>query len=211
MSLSKEEFKLYHSPGFKGLWKNYGLKTLWRGLLIPLLFSLGVSFLIFLSHPEGKDIEDLVLRIKDQSITIIPSLLGFLLGGYTFLIGFGNVDTLKTMTEPRGDSKTSYFQNTSSIFAFCILAQALTLLLAFFYEIASHIHLEKIDSLSSISKYYTSINSIGFFIILLSLSYSIFLLPNMVLNVFNFSQVYHQKLAIQRIKDKRKEDQQKNS
>ncbi|RNI32248.1 hypothetical protein EFA69_02665 [Rufibacter immobilis] len=193
-----QELEDRHLAGFAGLWKNYTRDKLFRGIKFPLLFSLVFTILFSFFN---EDLYTIIKDISSTTLSVIPNLLGFLLGGYAIIIGFGNVELLKSTTRTSENKPVSLFQAMSSIFAFCILAQAGSLILGAVYQLFINVDFESVSWFDTIQPYYRSFNVLWLFLITFALLYSIFLLPVMLINVFNFAQAYHLRLTIERIKE----------
>ncbi|MEJ7665551.1 MAG: hypothetical protein WKG07_41520 [Hymenobacter sp.] len=116
-----------HEAGFAGLRHLYPRDLLWKGILWPAIISSLLTGIFLLAQIEPLKI---VFSIVESIIAVMPSLLGFLLGGYTILISFSNSKLLKSLTEIPANDKISVFQKVSCIFALTILVQSATLLLA---------------------------------------------------------------------------------
>jgi len=201
-----KELEQRHLAGFKGIWRNYTKDKLYKGLKYPVIVSLifTLFFAIF-----NEDIFEIIKNLASLTLSVIPNLLGFLLGGYAIIIGFGNVDLLKSTTRTSENKPVSLFQAMSSIFAFCILAQAGSLIIATIYSLFTSLNLNNIECLNVLIPYYRTFNIFWLFLMIFALLYSIFLLPVMLINVFNFAQAYHLRLTIERIKEEQKKSDNK--
>lgn len=143
-------------------------------------------------------------------MTIMPSLLGFVLGGYAIIIGFGNEKFMKSTAKISEDEPISYYQTFSSVFAFSILCISFSLVISFvFYLIGL------IDPIFYASDYLIDvINYIGLFILIFAVTYAIFQIPVMIINIFSFSQTHHINLVMQneleRLEKERHKKEQNN-
>jgi hypothetical protein len=63
-------------------------------------------------------------------LTVIPSILGFSLGGYAMLLAFGDREFLRLLAEPIHGRSTSYFMELNASFVHFILLQTISIFLA---------------------------------------------------------------------------------
>ena len=191
-----DELKQRHPAGFAGLWATYPVKQRRRGLRIPLILS---AVLLIFYLLAGNDPLALILNFTQLTFSVVPSLLGFLLGGYTILIGFGNADLLRATTRTSIKSPVSLFQTMSSVFAVCILAQIFCLMVAGLLYFTTQIKIVSGSFLSNFAPSFGVLNFCGLSVLLFALTYSMATLPTMLINIFNFAQAYHYKLSRQRL------------
>lgn len=192
-----QAFKKQHQVGLRGLLAIYPTDKLKRGIRWPLLTTVvvGGAMLLLGKNNTQQNLED----IAGLVVSVLPNLLGFLLGGYTILIGFGNVDLLKSATKVYPESGISLFQTLSSIFAITILVQSLTLILGLAAHFGLQIEVSKQGPLASFYHTVPLLDGIAFVILMFALFYSVFALRDMVLNIFGFAQMYHQTLTLERL------------
>jgi hypothetical protein len=177
-----------HEPGLKGLWHLYPRDLLYAGLIWPIVIAtiLLVSFIL-----AQLDSQKLVTSIIDATISVMPSLLGFLLGGYTILISFANSNLLKSLTSKPGNSSISVFQKVSCVFALTILVQSATLFLALIGRF-SMLNAIKISSHNSSA--INTIDCINYFFsyaLLMMLLYTIVAFKDILSNIFSLTQLFH--------------------
>lgn len=63
-------------------------------------------------------------------LTIVPSILGFSLGGYAMLLAFGDRAFLRLLAEPIENRKTSFFVELNASFVHFIILQTISIILA---------------------------------------------------------------------------------
>jgi hypothetical protein len=189
-------FQNQHQVGLKGLITVYPTDKLKAGAKWPLLVTIvvGMAVLLLGKDSNEKNLED----ISGMAVSVLPNLLGFLLGGYTILIGFGNVDLLKSATKVYPESGISLFQTLSSIFAVTILVQSLTLILGLVAHFGLQLQVSKEGLFSWLYPLVPILDGIGFLALFFTVFYSVFALRDMVLNIFGFAQMYHQTLTLER-------------
>lgn len=187
-----------HKTGFSGLWSIYDKKKLFYSLITPLAFSILFTILLSLT---SKNLYLTINEVITLVLSIVPNLLGFLLGGYALIVGFGNERFLQSLTKQvKGDSIT-YYQKFSSVFAFTIYSLSISLIIGIIFSFC----LKVPAPLCIPASFILSINVTALFILLFFLIYSGFLLPTMVMNIFDFSQIHHIKLYSARMNEEKEE------
>jgi len=177
-----------HEPGLKGLWHLYPRDLLYAGLIWPIVIAtiLLVSFVL-----AQLDSQKLVTSIIDATVSVMPSLLGFLLGGYTILISFANSNLLKSLTSKPGNSSISVFQKVSCVFALTILVQSATLLLALIGRF-SMLNIIKISSHNTFAINTLSyVNYFFAYALLMMLLYTVIAFKDILSNIFSLTQLFH--------------------
>jgi hypothetical protein len=187
-----------HRMGIFGLVAIYSKTKLLRGSIGPAL----LATCLFLTVKNAHLSSEVVLKhLADTAVSVLPNLLGFLLGGYTILIGFGNIDLLKSSTLIIPGQRTSLFQMLSSIFALTIYIQIITLIVSLIVQFTLTIPAKGEGFVSELFKWSANINSSAIVIISFLLFYCILSLLAMVINIFNFAQKYHLALTEERLED----------
>lgn len=185
-----------HPTSFKGIYKSYSLKDVfeskpfWGSLILTFVFG-GLFFF------SDKSFYELLLVLNENVLNLYPNLLGFNLGGYALIIGFGNNDLIKGLTKKGKDKKNSIFQRLNGIFAFTLILQAFVLIFAFVSDFVISLDL----GTSSTPIYYFT-NGIALFVITFFGLWGILILPIVIANVFTFGQLHHFTLTKERIKDR---------
>lgn len=134
---------------------------------------------------------DLITDMVNQLIIWIPCILGFTIGGYSFLIGFIQSNLMQKISEPRPNSNFSLFQVASAAFACNIILQGISFIIAFVVHYA--MYLDSKRSWKWVLPDYANyvINLITFLLVGLSFAISLAVVIQIVINVFNFSQLHH--------------------
>lgn len=177
-----EDIKRKHKGGFNTLLMIYlKHKRLLKSLQLWLAVGFSIIFLLLsLFCLNGKvSIIELMAVVVNNVLSIMPTILGFSLTGYVLFIGFGNSNFMKNVTE-QNDEGYSFFQHFSSIFAWCVLVQSITLILSFVVSFFIGLNIQYENALI--------VNYAVLYIVLLSMFYSLFLIVRFVLNMFQFSQ-----------------------
>ena len=183
-----------HKPGLKGLYRVYDRSKFVKSLCIPSFISVVIFPCIIITQQNTYEVIEAIAKVI---LSIMPSLLGFVLGGYAIIIGFGNEKFMKSTAKISVENPISFYQKFSSVFAFSILCFATALVLAFVIILFSFIIISEIVPVIIIS----SINYFTLFILMFTSIYSIFQIPVMILNIFTFSQTNHINLVSQNLKD----------
>jgi hypothetical protein len=204
--------KSRHKKGIVGILQSYGLINMLCSIPAVSTFLFSISFIVFLCFSPSINIYDVLVHLSDLSLTIFPNLLGFSLGGYALIIGFGNTALLKSMTKTKNETDQTIFQRMNGIFAFGLLLQVFELLFAFIVKF-----IVAIGSSSTIPFFLNHllvcqiINLFGCFMLTLCASWSLAIIPYIVSNVFLFGQMHHLYLTKERIiEDRRKEAAKQN-
>jgi hypothetical protein len=66
----------------------------------------------------------------DDVLTVVPSVLGFSLGGYAMLLAFGDVKFLQRLAEPEENGAVSYYLALNASFVHFIVVQMIAIVLA---------------------------------------------------------------------------------
>lgn len=111
-------------------WRNYGG---FKALLCSIYFW--ISFLLALSAT----IINYILfqeywKWWDDVISIIPSVLGFSLGGYVFLVGFGDKKLMKIMREKKTEKSKSIYMRLNATFVHFIFIQFISLFITVVFK-----------------------------------------------------------------------------
>ncbi|MCT4587304.1 MAG: hypothetical protein N4A71_05735 [Carboxylicivirga sp.] len=186
----KKEFEK-HDVHFKTLFKIYGgfygfITSIyfWFALVCSVFFILINSFLLGIEEFE------LINKVVGVLLSTFPSILGFNIGAYALVIGFGDKSVLDKIRESEGENGYSLFQTIGGTFAVSVLIQSFTFMIAFLVNLFT----ESFGDLNALNLSYSTISSFNriiAFIVLFSALYSVALIPKIVLNVFSFSQLYH--------------------
>lgn len=181
ISIVKDDKKLLRSP------------QLWGALIIC------VSAIIYI-WIAGIDPLNGLNHVVELSINILPDILGFNLGAYVLFISLSSDKLLDELSEPDDESDYSTYQHISAVFAWGILIQAFTLIIAYVFSMAISLEIE--------SGYAQLINFLALALILFVSIYAVLLIYRIVMNVFSLGQVIHFSTIISK---KEKENDQKHN
>lgn len=176
----------------------------------PLIGSLTVStaIVLFSCVANPNNLYHLLTDTIDLLLSFFPNLLGFSLGGYSLIVGFGNLDLIK-----KGSKVDSYsvYQILNAIFSLSIVLQVITTIISFTISWALKTQLLNIFSLPFDWPTHL-INAIVLWFISVSALYSLVLTPYVVSNLFTLSQVNHLYLTVEHLKElKVKEEEKKRA
>lgn len=181
--------------GIKALMTLYKPKC--KDILIALTFSIFTIIPIcMLSITPSIELLDTVVSLI---LNIIPAILGFVLSGYALLIGFGNFNFI---AKQKKAGQITLYQKISSVFTVSLLFQMILLILGIIFRFAMDASLS-IDNLKLVSV----INYSSIFFLLSFLFYVILLVKDLVIVIFNYSQLQHFKINSNQ--EKNKEEEQK--
>lgn len=131
LSIKEEALKLTKAPrrSFSLYWNAYGgFKALWGSFY--LWTALVLAFLLTLVALSGDSSESEIWNWADETINILPDVLGFSLGGYAMLVGFGDENFLQAIRGADEDGTASPYMEVNAAFVHFILVQALALIFA---------------------------------------------------------------------------------
>lgn len=156
--------------------------------VVSIIASILFTLLVFIFKV---DFYILILEIKDILIIFLPSILGFTIAGYSLVVGFIHNDMLSEISEPAENSKFSLYQKMSSAFALNIIFQAIALIIAYLIHFVEFIEKHKTLKFSLPVDGIKSINFIGLIFISYWFIISVLLVIQIIINIFNFSQLHH--------------------
>lgn len=118
--------------------------------------------------------------------SVIPCLLGFNLGAFILIVGFGSTDVLKRISKPLSKQKNfSLYQKLISVLGASVFIQVTTLATGFIFQSISILNIPDYLNSSNI------INPLALFFLMLLIFYSISQLFVVVKHVFLFGQTIH--------------------
>ena len=179
---------------------NFGLSSLFQisgfeksffsnwSTILPIIIS-GIVFIFSLAIKV--DIYKLIVEVKGLMINFLPGILGFTIAGYSLMVAFIQAGMLNEITEPMKDSKYSLYQKMSSTFAINIILQGLSLVFAYFIHFLIYFDTNRKDKFIYSECYLKVINTIGLIVIVYAFFVSLFMIIQIVLNIFTFSQLHH--------------------
>jgi hypothetical protein len=154
-------------------------------------------------------IYDLIVDMVNNLIIWIPCILGFTIGGYSFLIGFIQSNLMQKISEPGTKSIFSLFQVASAAFACNILLQSLCLIIAFVVHYAIFIDTKKGLQWRLPPLLIWWINLFVFLLVGISFAIALAVVVQLVINVFNFSQLHHYNTNKEKLDQKKTEETKK--
>jgi hypothetical protein len=139
--------------------------------------------------------------------SVIPCLLGFNLGAFILIVGFGSSDILRIITTPLKKQKDySLYQKLMSVLGISVFIQIFTLALNTLFQLISFYSPPLICINVSIV-----FNSIALFLLVFSFTFSISQLFIVVKHVFLFGQTIHFFIQHKEIINSETEDKKKNT
>lgn len=198
MDIDEEEIKRKHKGDIRTLWKIYiSDKAFYNNLYFKISIGLSLSLLL-LSYLSITPLYYLIIKVVNITLSILPNLLGFNLGAYILIVGFGGTNILNTITKPlKKQSNYSFYQILNGVLGIAVIVQIITLLMAFLINFWDEI---QVNFKWHFENAYI-INSIILFIVIFFTIYSILLLVNVVKHVFIFAQTIHFCIYIEKLKE----------
>ena len=194
MYSDNEEVKTIHKGDLWTLWKIYQSdQKFYENFFFKLSCYLTLAFIIS-SFLTTISTYELILKVINTSIAILPNLIGFNLGAYILVVGFGSTEILKAITKPlQGQNKFSFYQKLNGVLGVSIIIQIAALLASFLFSLWNEIQksLIWIPQNKCLIALIIMINIFVLFLITLLVIYSFLLLINVVKHVFMFAQTIH--------------------
>lgn len=170
--------------GLKAIMKLYDKKLLINGAKLPSIMTL---IIVVTFAWLGRMEKEIISSVVDLVLSIIPSLLGFVLSGYALLIGFGNIEII-AKKKANEDNNPTLYQKVSTVFAVSLIMQIMLLVYAFGLKIILKINL---PCLSDNFLICNLINYTLFALLTFASFYVTMMIKDLVINIFNFSQIQH--------------------
>lgn len=186
-----QDLKDRHKGDILTLWKIYESDNSFYNNFYFKASLLTSIFLAILAFVFKVDIYELIKTTCEISLNILPNLLGFNLGAYILIVGFGSTDILAVITKPlKAHNNYSFYQKLNGVLGISVIVQILTLFVTFLFRIWDSIQVKFIyNSISD--KLVMIINIVSLLFIFLLVIYSFLLLINVVKHVFMFAQTIH--------------------
>jgi len=194
--LAREQSK----PGLEGIWETYtfkgSLNVLWKGYKYP--FFLATALTLLIVDVKGADLYDYIGKINGVIILALPALIGFNLAALILFVGFGGVAFLKTIVK-YDEKEYSLYQKNAAIFSVTILVQILSILFSLVVQFVWELRIDP-----EIPCFIAGYNIAVLFILLFLAISSIFVLKDVVVNVWNIARIYHLNLWIEKKREEQK-------
>lgn len=176
------------SFGLKAILELYNIRLLLKGTKYPIIVTILIVgfFLVF-----GEVDKEILASLVNLILSIIPSLLGFVLSGYALLIGFGNIEIIAKKPKSLNEDsiyKPTLYQKVSTVFAIGLIMQVFLLVLTFSLKMLLEINLPCLIENTCICDL---VNYSLFTLLVFCLLYVTIMIKDLVVTIFNFSQVQH--------------------
>jgi hypothetical protein len=191
---SKEDELLHlHKLGIRGIFVIHPFRVILKKP--PFLISAGIFIVtIILLSTATTNTQELLGSIVGIGISIFPNLLGFSLGGFALIVGFGNQGALKSMVDNADHGSPSLYQTTTAIFAYSLLLQTATLILIGSVAFASHLNINPSFVNGNL------VNILAISVMAFLYSWSLISVIYVVINIFTFAQCFHLYITINKEK-----------
>ena len=197
MNDDEKRLKALHVFGLKGIINVLKKKGTFKKWPLKTASFTSVALAVLIAFFLTDKAFEILKNTADIIMSFFPNLLGFSLGGYALVVGFGNTALIKSATKT---DKHSTYQILNAIFSLSIFMQVFTTIICFIT-----VWLIKIDVTSLTGLYIKPladlINAVVFFLLLFGSLYSILLTPYVITNLFTFSQMNNLFLTVEKIRD----------
>lgn len=174
---------------------------------IAMAFSIAASLTVVLLF--DLNYYDYIKKVIDILLSIVPSLLGFTIAGYSFLMAFIPQRLMDRISEPLGDKSISLYQTITSSLAFNLLQHAIILIISCGIHLA--VFIQENNELESQKSFLSdTINKGGFVFINLLLAIALAVIVQIIISSFNLAQLYHYDVNKQKLEEKKKPQNQNN-
>lgn len=175
-----EEMPLKKLISKEGIFLIYNFNR-YKGTL-PFIGSIVITlFYILFSLICEINQEEVLKYLVDKFLSIFPNLLGFSLGGYAIIIGFGNSDFISRIAmHSKKKMSFSIYEILNSVFAFNLLCQFFVLIFSIGIDFSFFIH-----SKSGIEIPFCLVNFINLIVTLILVfmsSWTLLVIPYLVTN-----------------------------
>lgn len=147
-----------------------------------------------------------IVELKTQMIAFLPGILGFTIAGYSLMVGFIQAGMLDKITEPSKDTNFSLYQKMSSTFAVNVILQAIALIIAYTVHFVIFIDTNRKLTFIIPSCLICVANILGFILLTYWFFISLFMVIQIVLNIFSFSQLHHYFVNKQKVDSQTKQN-----
>lgn len=165
--------------GWGAVFLSYKGKDTFKDCLIPIIFSLAILVIILIF---SFDTFSVLNKVVDISLNILPAVVSLLLAAYAIVLTLFWSEYGKRIR--KYENGKQLLTNLNSSFAAIILYMIIGLLI----DLALHIIISMEIELSSIF-FANLFNLISVFIVVLVLSFSIYSLKDITINIFNLGQI----------------------
>jgi hypothetical protein len=148
-------------------------------------FAVLIFFLLEIDYYKG------IVEIKNLMINFLPGILGFTVAGYALMVGFIHGDMLDKITEPSSNTNFSTYQKMSATFAVNIILQGIALIIAYFAHFVIFIDTNAKNLFIVSNSLINMGNAISLSFLVYWFFISLFMVIQIVLNIFSFSQLHH--------------------
>ena len=184
--------------GLPGILKTSGPRKVLTTAVFIISFSLSIVFIgtVYATQVEPYS---LIIDVKNNIITFLPSILGFTIGGYALVVGFVQSNMMNKISEPLLDEDYSLYQRMTSTFALNLIIQGFGLIVAYFYHYVIYIDSNAKQQLIADLNILKFINYVGLWFLAFNFLISLFLVVQIIINIFNFSQLHHYTVNIEKV------------
>lgn len=188
---TKENIQATFLTGLSGIFKIVGYKKIFFSYWLTILPVIISVISVLLSLMLHLDPLNFLLELKNVMIDFLPGILGFTIAGFALMVGFIQSGMLDKITEPIRDSKFSLYQKMSATFATNVILQAMALIIAYIVHFISYFDSNKKIDYNIPGALAETANYLGILLLSYWFFISLFLVIQIIINIFGFSQLHH--------------------
>lgn len=186
-TLAKKKLQRLLSP--RGVFMVYSPKEFLKSLPFKVAIT---AFTLYCIASIAFDFNqtEILKYLVDKFLNMFPNLLGFSLGGYAIIVGFGNTSLIKKMAKSVEEPDAySAYQILNSVFAFNLYCQAAVLFISIAFDFSFFITKQLgIDIGEKGAEFFNCVGAAG--LVFLS-TWALLIIPYLVSNIFIFGEVHH--------------------
>lgn len=176
-----------NNTGWQKVWQLYPFDNLRKGLKRPIPFFI-ILFIVAIT--SDKPIFDHIVMVSSFINGAFPSIIGFILAGYTIILGCSNVEYLRPLCRMKTKNDNPFFQEVNATFTIVIAVMVMTLLFSFVISTTANASCRFwFDKGCNLFNW-----SIAILITYFAL-YSLISLLDILINLFNYGQYICSKVA----------------
>lgn len=191
--------------GFNSIFKIVGIKKVLLSNWINITPLVSAFFIVIICFLLNINPYIVLIEIKDIMLNFLPGILGFTVAGYSFMIGLIHAGMINKITEPFDkESNFSLYQKSSATFAANIIIQAVSLVIAYSFHLFIFFDKNKNLNININNIYLSLINLFALLTISYLFTISLLMIIQVIINIFNFSQLHHYFVNKEKLENKTK-------
>lgn len=163
--------------GWGNVFANYHFGDFMQDAWLPLTVA---SILLIVAQVNDVNLFEQLENVLDIGIAIIPSMVALIVAAYTIMFSFILGEKVSEIKEKDGGKE--FVQSINSSFAMCLLVSIVTIIVIVFVKCICSMDLGVEPTLANV------INSAAYFLACFLLTYSVFILIGIVIDIYNSGQ-----------------------